>query len=777
MTAPGDNPVNPLYAKIIGFEGNAIGWARDATLVEILNRSDLTNTILSEYVKKVAPDLTARIERAESKSVNRLAQKIDEQTEQQKAVAKDNRQKDIDQEQAIYDLKNTLRGRLDTIGSVLRAKDSTDLASILGQGIGKAGESAGEGLGRYLGGTRGAVIGKVIGIAAGAVIGAALTRTLEISKTFRELYDTGVSFNGSMIDMVEAARTSGQTIETMSAQISKFSDTAAAIGSGRMVKFGKQMLDATRAGAEFGMTNDELREKSYQYLEIQMRTGQLANKTQKDLEKGAYDYLQNLTGLSLLTGKSRKAEAEAQKARASQALTRAAVQLMTPQQRDQLNKLMQAVPQEMQELVTKMYAEQTLGKPIMTAEERGALQVFFDRDKMAGFRTAMGNMSTSVDEFRVRAIDTFGTITDSGATFTLVNNRFQAMGKSMYDMNLTTAGAKKRIDELLAEQPGITPEEISDTLIKERKIREDAIKITENTNKIEQGLATVKSTIDQGMISSTTTVIEQLDKLGGAINDVLKKIGIDTGLSSTALGAAGTAIGGAAAYGAGKYAYNRLFSPSDIPEPPKDGTAPEPPKSKGAKSKGIRAGMRAGGPAAIAGIGLGLAGGAASSAGYEKTGAALDIGSYAASGAGLGAMMGAPFAGIGAVPGAAIGGALGTAYGLLQNWETLFSGGKPIPPTPTVEPATKGLGASTAIAEAARAEATAPGVTATPLDPTAVARKTMEYYETARAASQNMVDLLAQLNEKIEQLTDTTRDQTSDLSRSFSNVGDILRNR
>jgi hypothetical protein len=102
----------------------------------------------------------------------------------------------------------------------------------------------------------------------------------------------------------------------------------------------------------------------------------------------------------------------------------------------------------------------------------------------------------------------------------------------------------------------------------------------------------------------------------------------------------------------------------------------------------------------------------------------------------------------------------------------------PPPVTPTVDPATKNLqAASTAIAEKARAEAEAKIGNEPPMDPAVIARKTLEYYEMARAASQNMVDLLAQLNEKLGQLDETTRTQTSDLSRSFENVGNIFKGR
>ena len=91
-----------------------------------------------------------------------------------------------------------------------------------------------------------------------------------------------------------------------------------------------------------------------------------------------------------------------------------------------------------------------------------------------------------------------------------------------------------------------------------------------------------------------------------------------------------------------------------------------------AKPKGKFAGKvgKFGGLASVAGgLALDYASGKAEEAGNIKTAGVLDIGSYAASGAGIGAMALAPLFGVGAGAGALIGGGIGAAYGLYQNWD------------------------------------------------------------------------------------------------------------
>jgi hypothetical protein len=107
------------------------------------------------------------------------------------------------------------------------------------------------------------------------------------------------------------------------------------------------------------------------------------------------------------------------------------------------------------------------------------------------------------------------------------------------------------------------------------------------------------------------------------------------------------------------------------------GTPPTP----GTSAAGVGSSIARFGKAAVGGAGslagglaLGYASGKATEAGHTKTGAALDIGSTALSGAGTGALIGSVVPGVGTAIGGALGGVAGAGYGLYQNWSKLLGG-------------------------------------------------------------------------------------------------------
>jgi hypothetical protein len=89
----------------------------------------------------------------------------------------------------------------------------------------------------------------------------------------------------------------------------------------------------------------------------------------------------------------------------------------------------------------------------------------------------------------------------------------------------------------------------------------------------------------------------------------------------------------------------------------------------------------------LGGFALDAAGGYEERQGNKKTAAALGVGSYAASGAGMGAMLGSIVPGLGNLVGAGIGGAAGAGYGLYKNWGKLTGAGSTASPTATDEQA------------------------------------------------------------------------------------------
>jgi hypothetical protein len=99
----------------------------------------------------------------------------------------------------------------------------------------------------------------------------------------------------------------------------------------------------------------------------------------------------------------------------------------------------------------------------------------------------------------------------------------------------------------------------------------------------------------------------------------------------------------------------------------------------GSLLKGAAPGLLKGGAAALGGAALSYGGDKLKEAGYEKTGAAVDIAGQAASWGGTGAMIGSVVPGVGTAIGAGVGAVAGGAYGLYKNWGSLFGGDKQEP--------------------------------------------------------------------------------------------------
>lgn len=110
----------------------------------------------------------------------------------------------------------------------------------------------------------------------------------------------------------------------------------------------------------------------------------------------------------------------------------------------------------------------------------------------------------------------------------------------------------------------------------------------------------------------------------------------------------------------------------------KETKKPDTKSTTGAKGVGkigsLAKGLAGGVGGVLGGLALGAASDYAKEKGMEKTGAGLDIGSAALSGAGTGAMLGSIVPGVGTAIGGALGGLAGGAYGLYQNFDTLFGG-------------------------------------------------------------------------------------------------------
>lgn len=146
----------------------------------------------------------------------------------------------------------------------------------------------------------------------------------------------------------------------------------------------------------------------------------------------------------------------------------------------------------------------------------------------------------------------------------------------------------------------------------------------------------------------------KLDELLASVNPLMLGFTATT-VAATALTAAALAASAALTYMGAKAKIGQLLGGAGTPGPGSSG-----------KIGKLLGGLKGVGIGALGGLALGYAGDKATEAGHYKTAAGLDIGSSVATGAGFGAMLG-PM-------GAVAGGALGGAYGLYKNWGKMFGG-------------------------------------------------------------------------------------------------------
>ena len=139
----------------------------------------------------------------------------------------------------------------------------------------------------------------------------------------------------------------------------------------------------------------------------------------------------------------------------------------------------------------------------------------------------------------------------------------------------------------------------------------------------------------------------------------------------------------------------------------------------------------------------------------EKTGAGLDIASKAATFAGTGAMLGSVVPGLGTVVGGGLGALAGGAYGLYQNFGSLFGNkkpeGKPI----------------TDAGEAFAANISAGGMKK------ALNNEEQETKKSEKSPMEVMQTEIQMLNKNIAEMLKYTKDMTENTKRTMDGIGKL----
>jgi hypothetical protein len=173
----------------------------------------------------------------------------------------------------------------------------------------------GAGLGKAMGAI-GMFGGALLSVATGA-IGYLLGAITAMGDTFFDLYDTGINFASGLTEgatglgaMLEVATDARLSLGDFAEYLAKNTSVALSIGTKNMAQLSVGVRDAIYDMGAFGMSISETNEYLGDYLETSRLTGTLESMNQAQRTQAGAEYLEQITRLSMATGKRRKQVAE-----------------------------------------------------------------------------------------------------------------------------------------------------------------------------------------------------------------------------------------------------------------------------------------------------------------------------------------------------------------------------------------------------------------------------------------------------------------------------------
>lgn len=202
----------------------------------------------------------------------------------------------------------------------------------------------------------------VVGGALAGVFGAVAEASEKLLKSYQAAATVGVTFNGSMNAMVNAASGAGLTFDQFTGIIAKNGEALAFLGgtAERGAKIFAQVgkdIRGSRVGTELlalGYSTEQVNNGMAGYLGMMSRTGATQGKSTAELARSAGQYLKELDGLAKLTGQSREALQKEQEARLKDAQFRAMLVGKTAEEQANIQALMSAIPEEHKEAFKDM---------------------------------------------------------------------------------------------------------------------------------------------------------------------------------------------------------------------------------------------------------------------------------------------------------------------------------------------------------------------------------------------------------------------------------------
>ena len=526
------------------------------------------------------------------------------------------------------------------------------------------------------------LVGAAIGLAIQAFtkVAADATNLLDRTVNFRnELSKTAGTIGSSLEDISKfsaAARFSGERMEILQKTTAGLGTSLASLGgiagegATQFMKVAALGKDADEVRKRFGMlgvSQERLLDMQAKYVEMQSRSGMayaMQHKTMEQLQKESIAYAENLNRISTLTGQS----ADQQQKERDIVQDKVQEQAKTMQENFQMDALRK------QGRITEAEQIQTQQKRRKEAEAQ--FQAFMSPEEAARNAALLRNngafnafsapegvinpnapqLSRDIMAGKATGYDLIASLQQGYGRTALTN---QPTLQNADDATLAAIGydaeTARRMNAYLL--PGQTPQS-------QLKAAEEAERKRANvaTNPEAAGYEDFLKT-QRDLQADYQSVLQK-------VIDVMGPMGLTTATAvlTAAAYAAATAltflsvrsgIAGLGGGGGGRLLGN-LFGKGS-------GAAGAAEAEAGALTLGGR--LARAGPRGVVGAGLGLGADYLKESGHETAGGLADIGSYAASGAALGALIpGADLTGIPEV----IGGLAGGAYGLYKNWGNLW---------------------------------------------------------------------------------------------------------
>lgn len=207
------------------------------------------------------------------------------------------------------------------------------------------------------------IVGGVLSGVFGAVAGAAE----KTYKSFQEAAAVGANFGGSISDMIDAATGAGLTFDQFSGIIARTGHDLALLGgttsegAKRLAQLGRGIKD-TGLGDELaalGYSTESINEGLAKYSGMLAKTGALQGMNNSQLVDATGQYLKNLDAVSKLTGQSKKELEDARNARMKDAQFRMIMSKMDAASQENLQMLMDTIPEEHREGMKEIIATGT----------------------------------------------------------------------------------------------------------------------------------------------------------------------------------------------------------------------------------------------------------------------------------------------------------------------------------------------------------------------------------------------------------------------------------